>query len=74
MKSNEYIDGCQYKKNPDHFKFIVSQEKQMITNTMLKVLSESVTKVGVPSGTFTMIFLSSATCILIERRRDFWIL
>lgn len=31
-------------KNPDHFKFIVSQEKQMIKNTMRKVLSESATK------------------------------
>ncbi len=60
-------------KNPDHFKFIVSQEKQMITNTMREILSESATKVVVPSGTFTMIFLSSATWILIERRRDFWI-
>lgn len=31
MKSNEYIDGCQCEKNPDHFKFIVSQEKRSKT-------------------------------------------
>lgn len=36
------------KKNPDHFKFIVSQEKQMITNTMRKVLSEYATKLERP--------------------------
>ena len=35
-------------KNPDHFKFIVSQEKQKITNTMRENLSESATKLVGP--------------------------
>ena len=47
-------------KNPDHFKFIVSQEKQMITNTMRKVLSESATKLEKTRSKFEIEFAKTA--------------
>ena len=46
----------------------------LVIQSFFSLMKFSATKVGVPSGTFTMTFLSSATWILIERRLDFWIM